>query len=74
MQELLDEARAVKAKYEAHWRELPGVSSIGIGQDESGHPVIVIRILEESPALKQIPEQINGVPVLLEKGSPVVAQ
>jgi len=74
MKDLLEEARLVKARYEQHWLEITGVSSVGIGLDETNHPVIIIRVLRDAEALSRIPEQINGIPIRIEKGTMVVAQ
>jgi hypothetical protein len=52
----------VKRRHEAELLALPGVVSVGIGEDASGSPVLVVgvRSAEASPRL---PRELEGYPV-----------
>jgi len=57
----------VKTKHEERLLQLPGVVSVGIGQDENGNPAIIVGIE------RTVPETDSKLPTLLE-GYPVAIQ
>ena len=57
-------ARAVKTRHEAALMEVPGVSGVGLSQDEAGRPVIEVYVETRTPALeRRLPALLEGVPV-----------
>ena len=56
----------VKAQYEAQMLQLPGVVSVGIGQNDDGKPAIIVGLEHPNPATEsQLPRQLEGYPVVL---------
>jgi hypothetical protein len=67
--------REVKAKHEAEVLALPGVVSVGIGQDKEGHPVIVVGLDRSRPETEaQLPRRLEGYPVLVQRVGSIKAQ
>lgn len=67
--------KEVKEKYKGHLLAMPGVVSVGIGQDSDGKPLIVVGLDGLKPeTLKQLPKALDGYPVRGEIIGPVKAQ
>lgn len=65
----------VKAKHEDRLMALPGVVSVGIGKDKEGNPVIMIGMDGPRPETEaQLPDSLEGYPVLVRIIGPVKAQ
>ncbi len=65
----------VKSKHESRLLSLPGVVSVGIGQNGDGRTVIVVGVKDEAAAKSQgFPEQLEGYPVQVDVIGPVQAQ
>jgi hypothetical protein len=69
----LDAVRAIKQKYEAELLAVPKVVAVGIGltaprgPDKTRVPCIIISVSEADPAHDDIPSEIDGVPVLVNR-------
>jgi hypothetical protein len=61
----------VKTKHEARLLAMPGVVSVGIGQDRNANPVIIIGV--ERPAPLSLPEELDGYRVETHVIGPVQA-
>lgn len=67
--------RDVKAKHEEQLMQLPGVVSIGIGKDEAGKTAIIVGLDRPRPDTEaQIPQHLEGHPVIVQTVGPVQAQ
>jgi hypothetical protein len=56
--------KVIKAQHESRLMEMPGVVSVGVGQDEEGNQVIVIGIESEAHLDElTLPEELEGFPV-----------
>ena len=67
MQDKIDKAKKVKAKYEQEWIQNPEVVSIGIGMLDEQTPGIIIGVKSDPDLLKNaIPLSIEDVPILLQ--------
>lgn len=65
----------VKAKHTSRLLALPGVVSVGIGRDASGHEAIVIGLDGPRPETQtRLPTQLDGHPVRVEIIGTVKAQ
>jgi len=65
----------VKTRYQGQLMELPGVISVGIGKNDQGKPAIIIGLDgKEHESAKQIPETLDGYPVVTQDIGPVRAQ
>ena len=72
---MANEIYAVKQQNEARLMSLPGVVSVGIGQDPNGEPAIVVGLEAAAPAtVQQVPEKISGYPVIIQTVGPIKAQ
>lgn len=71
----LERARTVKQAHESRWLTLKGVVAVGIGQLDDGRPGIIISVEADSDRIRrQIPEQVEGVPVEIRVTGPIRAQ
>ena len=74
-QVMADDIRNVKARHEAQLMLMPGVVSVGIGQDDAGHSVIIVgldQVTEEKKA--RIPKQLEGFRVIARELGAIKAQ
>lgn len=72
---MADDIRSVKEKHAAQLMRLPGVVSVGIGQDDAGHPAIVVGLDRATEATRaRIPERLEGFPVIAREIGAVKAQ
>jgi hypothetical protein len=63
-EESLDRVRAVKRLHEKRWLACDGVVAVGIGQRADGSPQIVVSVEADAARIRrEIPEQVEGVPV-----------
>ena len=72
---MTDEIYNVKRENEARLMSLPGVVSVGVGQDQNGDPAIVVGLETAAPAtVRQVPEKISGYPVIVQTIGTIKAQ
>ena len=64
---------AVKQRHEEDLMALPGVTGVGVGQNDIGDDAIVI-YLEERSAAAQLPTEIDGYDVVVEVTGIIEAQ
>jgi len=65
----------VKAQHEERLLQLPGVVSVGIGQDENGNPAIIVGLAHPDPETEsQLPNRLEGYPVLVRIVGRIKAQ
>lgn len=77
MSDMLARIRAVKQSHEARWLALKGVVAVGIGLLGDGGTGIVVSIEtdgERERLEREIPAEIQGVPVELRVTGPVRTQ
>ena len=56
--------KEVKAKHQDRLLKLPGVISVGIGQDEDGQPAIIVGLKDPNPETQsKLPVALEGYPV-----------
>ena len=56
----------VKTQHEQRLLQLPGVVSVGIGQDENGNPAIIVGLERPDPETEsQLPTRLDGYPVVV---------
>ena len=56
----------IKAKHEARLLSVEGVEGVGIGED-NGKPVIKVYVTKKTKAVHEnIPERLDGYPVVME--------
>jgi hypothetical protein len=64
----------VKKKHESFLLSLPGVVSVGIGQDLDGKPLIVVGLDKPRPKTeKKLPQKLDDFPVQVKVVGPVKA-
>jgi hypothetical protein len=61
----LETARQVKDYYADWLSSIPGVSGVGVGNTGSGEPAIIVNVQQMTPQIKQIPDKLNGIPVVV---------
>ncbi len=62
------EAAAQVKDYYADWlSSIPGVSGVRVANSDRGEPQIVVDVGQTTPQLKQIPETLNGIPVVIAR-------
>jgi hypothetical protein len=65
----------IKVKHEAYLMGLPGVVSVGLGQDEHGKPAIIVGVDRPRPETEaQIPCALDDYPVVVRVIGPIKAQ
>ena len=65
----------VKARHQEQLMSLPGVVSVGIGKDAQGDPAIIVGLDgKRYQSAAQIPETLEGYPVVSRNTGPVRAQ
>jgi hypothetical protein len=65
----------VKAQHQARLLKLPGVISVGIGQDEDGNPAIIVGLEGPNPETQaKLPDELEGYPVRVRTVGRVKAQ
>jgi hypothetical protein len=65
----------VKAKHASQLLERPGVVSVGLGRDEEGNPAIIVGMEASHPQTEaQLPQSLEGYPVIIRVIGPVKAQ
>jgi len=61
---MLETILKVKKKHESFLLSLPGVVSVGIGQDPDGKPMIVVGLDKPRPRTeKKLPQKLDDFPV-----------
>ncbi|MGI9179289.1 MAG: hypothetical protein ACR2H9_02075 [Longimicrobiaceae bacterium] len=74
MAESLERVRAIKRAHEQRWLTLAGVVAVGIGQRADGSPQIIVSAETDSARIRrEIPEQVEGVPVEIRVTGPLRA-
>lgn len=64
----------VKKKHESFLLSLPGVVSVGIGQDPDGKPLIVVGLDKPRPKTeKKLPRELESFPVQVKVVGPIKA-
>jgi len=64
----------VKKKHESFLLSLPGVVSVGIGQDLDGKPLIVVGLDKPRPKTeKKLPRELENFPVQVKVVGPIKA-
>lgn len=72
---MTDEIYNVKRQNEARLMSLPGVVSVGVGQDQDGKPAIVVGMAAANPTtVQQMPKKIGGYPVIVQTVGAIRAQ
>ena len=67
--------KEVKTQHETRLLQLPGVVSVGIGLDENGQSAIIVGLDKPNPETKaQMPEKLEGYPVVVRVVGPIKAQ
>ncbi len=57
----------VKNEHERRFLSLPGVVSVGIGQDPDGKPVIIVGLDKPRPKTeKKVPQKLDDFPVRIK--------
>jgi hypothetical protein len=57
----------VKKQHEARFLDMPGVVSVGIGLDPNGNQAIIVGMEASNPEIEaDIPEMVEGIPVIIE--------
>jgi hypothetical protein len=65
----------VKTQHEERLLQLPGVVSVGIGQDENGNPAIIVSLAHpDTDTESQLPNLLEGYPVLVQIVGRIKAQ
>jgi len=65
----------VKTQHEEHLLQLPGVVTVGIGQDENGNPAIIVGLECPDPETEsQLPTLLEGYPVVVRIVGRIKAQ
>ena len=65
----------VKTQHEKRLLQLPGVVSVGIGQDENGNPAIIVGLERPEPETEsQLPTRLDGYPVVVRIVGRIKAQ
>lgn len=66
-----DELRAIKRRHSAHLLQQKGVSGVGIEEDETGEPVLVIHIASDDEETEnRLPKELEGHRVLFRRSGP----
>jgi len=59
-----EKAEEVKDRYSLQLLSQPGISGVGVEQDEAGRYVLMVHLDTNDPAVKQrLPTEIEGYPV-----------
>ena len=67
--------KEVKTLHEDRMLRLPGVVSVGIGQDENGNPAIIVGLERPHPETEsQLPDRLEGYPVTIRIVGRIKAQ
>jgi hypothetical protein len=67
--------KEIKTQHEAQMLRLPGVVSVGIGQDESGNTAIIVGLEHPHPQTEsQLPDRLEGYPVVVRVVGRIKAQ
>ena len=65
----------VKTLHEERLLQLPGVVSVGIGQDENGNPAIIVGLERSDPETEsRLPTLLEGYPVVVRIVGRIKAQ
>ena len=57
----------VKKQHDARFLDMPGVVSVGIGLDPNGNQAIIVGMDASNPETEaDIPEMVEGIPVIIE--------
>jgi hypothetical protein len=65
----------IKTEHESRLMAMPGVVSVGLGQDEAGNPVIVIGVeSEEYSHALTLPRELHSYPVRFQVIGTIEAQ
>jgi len=65
----------VKTQHEERLLQLPGVVTVGIGQDENGNPAIIVSLECPDPETEsQLPTQLEGFSVVVRIVGRIKAQ
>ena len=67
--------KEVKTQHEARLLQLPGVVSVGVGQDENGNSAIIVGLERPEPETEsQLPSRLEGYPVVIRIIGQIKAQ
>lgn len=61
----LEAANKVKEYYSDWLSSIPGVSGVTVGNSDRGLPEIRVEVQQTTPQIKEIPEKLNGIPVVI---------
>jgi hypothetical protein len=65
----------VKTQHEERLLQLPGVATVGIGQDENGNPLIIVGMERPDPETEsQLPTRLEGYTVVVRIVGRIKAQ
>jgi len=69
---MLDEqsAKNVKSRHSARLLRIPGVSGVGIEKGTKEGFVLAVHVDPQAPAIAELPEQLEGLPVRIIKSGP----
>jgi hypothetical protein len=66
-----DELRGIKQRHSAHLLQQKGVSGVGIEEDETGEPVLVVHLASDDAEVRnRLPEEIEGHRVVYKESGP----
>lgn len=65
----LSGVRKVKSYYNDWLSTIPGVTSVDVGNSQSGQPEIEIHAVNITDQIKQLPSRLNGFPVVVVQDS-----
>jgi hypothetical protein len=61
----LEAANKVKDYYGDWLSSIPGVSSVTVANGDRGYPEIRVEVEQAMPQIKEIPDKLNGIPVVV---------
>lgn len=75
MPDKTEKAKEVKQRYEDSWLSIKGVTAVGIGLTDNRDVGIIISVSENSENFrKQIPAQVEGIPIEVQETGEFKAQ
>jgi hypothetical protein len=67
--------REIKRKHEGKWQSVAGVTAVGIGKTSSGEYGIIISVKKiDRRVKKEIPNEIDGVPIQIQETGEIKVQ
>jgi hypothetical protein len=61
----LETANKVKDYYAEWLSSIPGVSAVTVANSDRGFPEIKVEVQQITPQIKEIPDKLNGIPVVV---------